>query len=296
MVGNGQQSMQAMLLNPQNLLLNQQLMNQQQASTLSQFLPQNQLITSSGQQIYLANIGNFYTNLNNGNHKGGQLPLQTIVMAPTGLIPSTIIGTIPNGQQQKVSSRKNGIKKSSAKSSASSKKVATSKKSKWQSIKSNGSTNGNSKFAEEEDSENEMYPQENEMQQESPPNTDMETEDEETVEHEPLSRGCQVGQIKNIYAQLEDSDEEDECDEEMVHDLDDLESLASDSNSSDDEDGSNEVLFNEDDDKLSIHSGMSSLPDLSYVKKERGGVENAMLSTRYSARGESACFLYLETL
>lgn len=279
MVGNGnsQPSMQAMLLNPQNLLLNQQLMNQQQASSLGQFLPQNQLIATSGQQIYLANIGNignFYTSLNNGNQKNGQMPMQTIVMAPTGLIPSTaIIGTIPNGQQ-KVSSRKSGTKKSSSKSSGSSRKV--SKKQKRQSVKSRY-------LPGEQDSDDEMY-QQDEVRQESQANTDVETEDEEMVEQESLGRNCQVGQIKNIYARIEESDEE-ESDEEMVHDLDDLESMASDANTSDDEDSLSETSFNDDDDKFSMHSGMSSLPDLSCVKKEK--VEtNVRRNVRYSAKGE----------
>lgn len=291
----GQQSMQAMLLNQQ--MLNQQLMNQQ-ASPLGQFLPQNQLITTSGQQIYLANL----YNLNNGTQKAGQLPMQTIVMAPTNLIPSTIIGTIPNGHQR-LNSRKSGgggggnTKKSSSSKVSSCSRKSGSKKSKQQpGSKNNGSANGNSKYVErdmeeeEEESENEMYQQ---MQQDSD-QTDNETEDE-VEEYEQPSRGVRTGQIRNVYANFEESEDDcDEYDEEMMHDLDnDFEMNDDPNNSSDDEESirsSRMSLY--DDDKFSINSTMSSVPDLTCcVKKERDSDESTSLGVTYTAKGE--CGVYL---
>lgn len=270
-LGNGQQ---AMLLNSQGLMLNPQLVNQQQANSLSQFVPQNQLITAQGQPIYLANLYNL--NGNNSN-RAAQLPVQTIVMA-SNLLPSTLIGSMTNGHQK---SRKSNTKKSSSsKTSSCSKKVAitTSKKPKKQSTK--GSINGNSKYVDD-DSETEMY--QDGMQADSDQNTDIETEEDEE-EYEQDSKVVQSGKIKNAYANLEESDDEDVSDaydEEMVHDL-DLDSTSN-QNGSDDEEWnvSNESMSYYDDDNFSTTSKMSSLPDLSCVKKER-----EKPSASYNVKGE----------
>ena len=84
-------------LNQSGVIINQPMLNQsnlmlnQQQNVLNQFNAQNQLMPTTGQQMFLTNL----YNLNNSNKATTQLPLQTFFMTPTGL-SSTIIGALPN--------------------------------------------------------------------------------------------------------------------------------------------------------------------------------------------------------
>lgn len=260
MIPSGQQNLNTpiQILDQQNLVLNQQ------ANSLNQFYPQNPFLSSP--QMYLAHL----LSVNNST-KTYQPPLQncmqTILMAPTNLIPSTIIGTIPTNQN-KQSSKKNSKKLTKqllTKENRETKLNRTVKKLVENNVEDNeldqeicnlnyqNEINRNESESDETVNEDEAINEDTDESSDEEINENSDDDEVQIVLSNNKTKDNQYGQI--CYDEDSDNDN-------MVHDI----SFSEDDDDEDQNESLSEMSFN---DNHSISNAIDSLPDLSRIKREK---------------------------